>query len=77
MNKTTLLFMLRAGNTKEGSITVPLTSCLTGLDKSVLQIKNKNRNLSFSCFQTGQTGGQQYSYTSPFSIPWLRVLTIK
>jgi hypothetical protein len=29
------------GNTKGGSITVPLTSCLTGLDKSVLQIKTK------------------------------------
>ncbi len=29
------------GNTKEGSTTVPLTSCLTGLDWSVLQIKIK------------------------------------
>jgi len=29
---------LEAGNTKGGSITVPLTSCLTGLDKSILQI---------------------------------------
>ncbi len=28
-------------NTKGGSITVPLTSCLTGLDLSVLQIKTK------------------------------------
>jgi hypothetical protein len=28
-----------ARNTKLGSITVPLTSCLTGLDKSVLQKK--------------------------------------
>jgi hypothetical protein len=26
---------------KEGSITVPLTSCLTGLDSSVLQIKTQ------------------------------------
>jgi hypothetical protein len=31
----------RPGNTKEGTITVWLTSCLTGLDKSVLQIKTK------------------------------------
>jgi hypothetical protein len=31
----------KSGNTKGGSITVPLTSCLTGLDKSVLQIKTK------------------------------------
>jgi hypothetical protein len=29
------------GNTKGGSITVPLTSCLTGLHMSVLQIKTK------------------------------------
>jgi hypothetical protein len=32
---------LKAGNTKGGSIPVPLTSCLTGLDLSVLQIKTK------------------------------------
>jgi hypothetical protein len=31
----------KTGNTKEGSITVPLTSCLTGLDSSVLQRKTK------------------------------------
>ncbi len=36
-----LLTMLESGNTKGGSITVPLTSCLTGLDQSVLQIKIK------------------------------------
>jgi hypothetical protein len=30
-----------AGNTKGGRITVPLTSCLTGLDLTVLQIKTK------------------------------------
>ncbi len=33
--------MGEAGNTTGGSITVPLTSCLTGLDLSVLQIKTK------------------------------------
>jgi len=33
------------GILKGGSITVPLTSCLTGLYQSVLQIKTKN----FSC----------------------------
>jgi hypothetical protein len=33
--------MVKPGNTKGGSITVPLNSCLTGLDKSVLQIKTK------------------------------------
>ncbi len=33
--------MHKSGNTKGGSITVPLTSCLTGLDQYVLQIKTK------------------------------------
>jgi len=31
---------------------------------------NKNGKLSYSWFQTSQTGGQQYSDTSPLSIPW-------
>ncbi len=63
--------LIYPGNTKGGSITVPLTSCLTGLDWSLLQIKNKNCQLSYSWFQTSQSGGQLYSDTSPFSIPWL------
>jgi hypothetical protein len=36
-----MLLLVLAGNTEGGSITVPLTSCLTGLDWSVLQIKTK------------------------------------
>ncbi len=32
---------LKAENTKGGSITVPLNSCLAGLDLSVLKIKTK------------------------------------
>jgi hypothetical protein len=32
---------MNAGKTKGGSITVLLTSCLTGLDRSVLKIKTK------------------------------------
>jgi hypothetical protein len=35
------LSFLDPGNTKGGSITVPLTSCLTVLDSSVLRIKTK------------------------------------
>jgi hypothetical protein len=35
------VFYGRSGNTKGGSVTVPLTSCLTGLDESALQIKTK------------------------------------
>ncbi len=27
--------------------------------------------MSYSWFQTSKTGGQRYSDTSPFSIPWL------
>jgi hypothetical protein len=29
--------------------------------------------LSYSWFQTNQTGGQWYSDTSPFSIPWREI----
>jgi hypothetical protein len=58
------------GNTKGGSITAPLTSCLTGFGLVCFANKNKNGQLSYSRFQTSQTGGQQYSDTSPFSIPW-------
>jgi len=36
-----------------------------------LQNKNKKCQLSYSLFQTSQTGGQWYSDTSPFSIPWI------
>jgi hypothetical protein len=32
--------------------------------------KNENCQLSYSWTQTSQTGGQQYSDTSPFSVPW-------
>jgi hypothetical protein len=59
------------GKTKGGSITVPLISCLTGLELAVCQRDNfcfylKNRQI-----QTSQTGGQWCSDTSPFSIPCL------
>jgi hypothetical protein len=36
-----LQHIMYSGNTKGGSIIIPLTSCLTGLDKSVLEIKTK------------------------------------
>ncbi len=62
-------FEISAGawNTKGWCITVPLTSCLTGL--VCFANKNKNCQLSYSWYQTSQTGGQWYSNTSPFSIP--------
>ena len=55
-----------SGNTKGGSITVPLTSCLTGLefaDNFCFYLQNR-------LIQTSQRGCQEYSDTSPFSIPW-------
>ncbi len=61
-----------AGKTKGGSITVLLTSCLTGLDFRLVCFANKNKNFEKnSWFQTStsQTGGQQDSGTSSFRIP--------
>jgi hypothetical protein len=55
-------------NTKGGSITVPLTSCLTGLESPVntdsFCFYSQNRQI-----QTSQTGGQWYKDTFHFSIP--------
>jgi hypothetical protein len=66
---------LEAGNTKGGSITVPLTSCLTGLESAVWLL-TVFFYLQNRLIQTSQTGGQWYSDTSPFSIPcwraWLK-----
>ncbi len=63
-----LQWRVLAGNTKEGSITVPLTSCLTGFESAVqlltifvLIAKLTNPNQSTEC--------QRYSDTSPFIIP--------
>ncbi len=36
--------------------------------------KNKHCQLSYNWFQTSQTGGQWYSDTFPFSIPWPSLL---
>jgi len=60
---------VEAGNTKGGSITVLLTSCLTGLKSAVWQLTMFVFYLQNSQIQTGQTGGQQLIDTSPFSVP--------
>ncbi len=60
---------LEPGNTKGGSVIVPLTSCLTGLESAVTT-DNFCLYLQNRLIQTSQTGGQWYSDTSPFSIPW-------
>ncbi len=58
----------QAGNTKGGSITVQLTSCLTGLELAVRQMPFFCFNLQKRIIQTSQSGGQWYSDTFPFSI---------
>ncbi len=66
-----LISMIRshcAGNTQGGSIIVPSTSCLTGLESAVWQL-NFFIYLQNRLIQTSQTGGQRYSDTSHFSIP--------
>jgi len=62
---------LTAGNTKGESITVLLTSCLTGLESAVLTTDKFCFYLQNRLIQTSQTGGQRYNDTSPFSIPCL------
>jgi hypothetical protein len=70
------MFIVQAGNTKGGSIIVPLTSCLTGLDKSVFQIKIKIVNCHTADSKPVKKGDQWDSDTSPFSIPWFRPLIL-
>jgi hypothetical protein len=57
-----------------GSITVPLTSCLTGLESAVWQLTFFCVYLPNRLIQTSQTRGQWYSDTCPFSIPWTNTL---
>ncbi len=61
-----------AGNSKGGSITVPFTSCLTGLESAVWQLNYLGFDLQNRLIQTSQIGGQWYNDTSPFSIPWMQ-----
>ncbi len=63
---------LLAGNTKVESITVLLTSSLTGLESAVWQLTNFVFYLQNRLAQTSKTGGQRYSDASPFSIPCLQ-----
>ncbi len=60
-----------SGNTKGGSIIVPLTSCLTRLDQSVLQIETKivSRHTANSKPVKQEVNGTVI--LPPSSIPWL------
>jgi hypothetical protein len=54
------------GNTKGESITVPLTSCLTGLESAdKFCFKQTNPNHRPILIQTSQIGGQRYGDTFP------------
>ncbi len=63
----------KPGNTKGGSITVPVDLLFYWFGLVSFANKNKNCQFSFCWFQTSQTGGQQYSDASSFSIPCIRI----
>ncbi len=63
-----------SGNTKGGSITVPLTSCLNWFGISCMATDNFCFYLQKRLIQNSQTGGQWYGDTSPFSIPCITSL---
>ncbi len=65
--------MDKPGNTKGGSITVPLTSCWTGLDQFVLKTKTKivSSHTADSKPVKQEVNGKKYF---PFSIPWTNTL---
>ncbi len=44
---------------------------MTGLESAVMAAENFCFYLQNRLIQTSPTGGQQYSDTSPFSVPWL------
>ncbi len=57
------------GNTRGGSITVPLTSCLTGFGNSCMTTDNFCFYLQNRLIWTSKTGGQRYSDTYPLVFP--------
>ncbi len=59
--------IVQTGNTKGESITLPLTSYLTGLESAVSQLTFLVFILQNIQIQTSQTGGQWYSDTSPLA----------
>ena len=57
------------------SITVQMTSCLTGLYSATLLMFNWQHIYLFGRIQTNQTGGQLYSNTSAIEQYWMVVVT--
>jgi hypothetical protein len=62
-------WIMRAGNTEGGKYHCTIDLLFDWFGLVCFANKNKNYHLSYSWFQTSQTGGQQCSDTSPFSIP--------
>jgi hypothetical protein len=67
-----MMFIVQAGNTKGGSITVPFDLLFDWFEISCMTIDIFCFYLQNRLIQTSQTGGQQYSDTPPFSISWYR-----
>jgi hypothetical protein len=65
--------MVPSGNTKGEKYHCTTDLLFDWFGLVCLANKNKNCQLSYNRFQTSQTGGQSYSDTSPFSIPWARI----
>ncbi len=61
--------ILRSGYNNGGSITVPLNSCLTGLDYPVLQIKTKIVNCHTAYSKPVKQEANGTVILPPFSIP--------
>jgi hypothetical protein len=60
---------MESGNTKKGKYHCTIELLFDWFGLVCFANKNKNCQLSYSLFQTSQTGGQWYSDTSPFRIP--------
>ncbi len=63
------------GNTKGGKYHCTVDLLFDWFEISCMTTDNFCFNLQNKLIQTSQTGGQLYSYTSPFSIPCLIVET--
>ncbi len=69
-NRSYKAVIFLSGNTKRGKYHCTVDLLFDWLGLVCFANKNKNCQLSSSWFQTSQTGGQRYSDTSPFSIPY-------
>jgi hypothetical protein len=63
----------KSGNTKGGKYHCTIDLLFDWFGLVCFANKNNNCQLSYSSFQTSQTEGQQYSDTSPFSIPCINL----